>query len=172
MDHNGIHTWAARFFRSGALAFWYCIECGATDREIDDLAGELEDLSGEAEAPLVTITGPEPVSAREEWSLPDGSVLVRGEPCSASFRGYPIPALPETSSFTLVSGSGGERREFTPRYERSSTIEDCYILTRYRVVEDRLVKFRIHCCDYSDGRPVRIDEPNGNTILSGLRRLD
>ncbi len=166
---GGEHLWTARFFRSGSLAFWFCQSCGETDREIEQLNEPLEDISGYPDDfPMVVIRGETPSVQEKKWQLADGSVLVQGEPGSVEFRGFPIPGLPDSHCYVLTIAQTGEKREYTPRYERSSTMEDCFILTRYRIENSKLVKYRIHCCDYSDHRSVRIDEPNGNTILSGL----
>ena len=146
---GGKHLWTARFYRSGALAFWFCQSCGETDREVEDL------------------TVP-----RGEWALPDGSVLRRLEPGSVEFRGHPLPGLKDSHRFVLEIAGTGETREYAPSFQRSSSTDDCFILTRYRVEKDRLVKYRIHCCYYDDDRSVRIDEPNGNAILSGLVPLE
>lgn len=170
---GGEHLWTARFFRSGALAFWFCQKCGETDRDVEHLEEPLEDIAGfPDDFPTVVVRGITPERAEKKWRLADGSILVRGEPGSVEFRGFPIPGLPDSHRFALTVAETGEVREYAPRFERSSTMEDCFILTRYRIEGNRLVKYRIHCCDYADERPVRIDSPNGNTILSGLEPFD
>ena len=169
---GGKHSWTARFYRSGALAFWFCSSCGETDRDAESLSEPLEDITGfPDDSPEVTIRGEVPAPSGRRWILSDGSTLEEGEPGSVEFRGFPIPGLPDSHLYTLTIAETGETREYAPRFERSSTREDCFILTRFRIEEDRLVKYRIHCCDYSDEKPVRIDEPNGNTILSGLESV-
>lgn len=170
---GGKHLWTARFYRSGALAFWFCQSCGETDREVEDLTEPLEDMSGfPDDFPTVVFHGERPEVPRGEWALPDGSVLRRLEPGSVEFRGHPLPGLKDSHRFVLEIAGTGETREYAPSFQRSSSTDDCFILTRYRVEKDRLVKYRIHCCYYDDDRSVRIDEPNGNAILSGLVPLE
>lgn len=170
---GGKHLWTARFYRSGALAFWFCQSCGETDREVEDLTEPLEDMSGfPDDFPTVVFRGESPEEPRGEWALPDGSVLRRLEPGSVEFRGHPLPGLKDSHRFVLEIAGTGETREYAPSFQRSSSTDDCFILTRYRVENDRLIKYRIHCCYYDDDRSVRIDEPNGNAILSGLVPLE
>lgn len=167
---SGKHSWTARFYRSGALAFWFCSDCGETDRDVEHLQEPLEDITGFPDNfPALVVEGENPLSDHRRWKLPDGSILEEGDPGSVEFRGFPIPGLPDSYQYSLTISETGEKREYSPRYERSSTKEDCFILTRYRIVDDRLVKYRVHCCEYTEEKSVRIDEPNGNTILSGLQ---
>jgi len=163
------HLWTASFFRSGCLAFWFCSRCGETDREVGNLAEPLENTSGiPDDVPLVTIEGVIPEKQHRRWLLPDGSVLDEIEPGSTVFRGMPIPGLSDSYRYVLSIASTGEKRDFLPRRERSSAKEDCFILTRYRVEENRLIKYRIHCCECPDADSPAVDQPSGNAILTGL----
>lgn len=167
---SGIHLWTARFFKSGALAFWFCQDCGETDREVEHFEEQLEDLSGfPDDFPAVCFSGEKPPSPAGQWLLSDGSILRQGEPVSMNFRGNPIPGIPDSFQYTLTVKETDGKRKYIPGLERYSTSENCFILTRYRVENNRLVKYRIHCCQYPEDRSVRIDQPNGNTILSGLK---
>lgn len=165
------HLWTARFYQSGSLAFWFCSRCGDTDREVGQLNEPLEPPPAEGfeDSPGVTCQGEAPESSGREWDLSDGSVLAEGSPASVSFRGVPLPGIPDSHSYVLRLAHGGERR-FDPMLNRSSARGDCCILTRYRVHRGRLVKYRIHCCENADRKPVsvQVDEPSENTILSGL----
>ncbi len=167
---GGRHLWTAQFYQSGSLAFWFCSRCGDTYRDVGELHEPLEPPSAVSEdSTAVTIEGETPESPPRRWKLSDGSVLTEGFPASISFRGVPLPGIPDSHSYVLELSGGGERH-FTPMLDRSSARGDCCILTRYRVLQGRLVKYRIHCCENTDRKPVsvQVDEPSENTILSGL----
>ena len=166
---GGSHLWTASFFQSGALAFWFCSRCGETDREVGHFPEPLEDVSGASDdIPAVTFEGERPYTKTRRWHLADGSILEETEPGSTVFRGMSIPGLPDSHSYVLTIAGSGDKREFIPRRDRSSTKEDCFILTRFRVQGNRLVKYRIHCCECSDTGSAMVDEPSGNTILTDL----
>lgn len=168
---GGRHLWTAQFYQSGSLAFWFCSRCGDTDRDVGELNEPLEPPPAARfeDSPGVTFEGEVPEASKRRWKLSDGSMLVEGAQASVSFRGVPLPGIPDSHSYVLELAGGGERH-FTPMLDRSSARGDCYILTRYRVLQGRLVKYRIHCCENADHKPVsvQVDEPSENTILSGL----
>ncbi len=166
---NGIHLWTARFYRNGSLAFWFCSRCGETDRDVEHLENPLEDLSGgHVSTEPITIEGEKPLPDNRVWRLSDGSILKETEPASNVFRGYPIAGLSASNSYILRASATGEVREFVPARDRASAVEGCYILTRYCVENNKLIKYRIHCSEDQYSGEIRIDEPVGISILSDL----
>jgi hypothetical protein len=165
---NGGHLWRAAFFRRGAVAFWFCECCGETDRDIEQLDEPLEQNAADS-GELPSFTGERPPAFLDGWLLKDGSVLRRLEPCSVFFGGKPLPELPESHEFMLTLAETGETREYRARLDRSSNYDNSFMITRYAIDGDRLMKYRTHCRVDLDTGETTIDPPSVIAIISGLR---
>ncbi|PIE52462.1 hypothetical protein CSA37_06655 [Candidatus Fermentibacteria bacterium] len=163
------HLWTARFTINGSLAFWFCQRCGETDRDVKNVQEPLEDVSRIADEDCqFTLEGDKPIMPMRCWKLPDGSILKDVEPASISFCGKSIPGITETHSYVLREASTGKVREFLPERERSSDLEGHFILTRYAVIGNKLIKYRISCRTDRETGEVEIDEPAAVSILFNL----
>jgi hypothetical protein len=170
---NGEHFWTASFFKRGALAFWFCSSCGETDRATTGFSELLENTSGWVKDPFDTaVAGVEPPRSRGKWQLADFSVLIEGDPCSVSFSGTDIIGLPHAHEYILTDASGNVLREYKAGIERASLQENCFILTRFQVSGDRLIKYRIRCCDENHITPLYSGEASGISILFGLKPVE
>ncbi len=162
------HTWTPMFFLRGSLAFWFCSCCGNTDRDTSCLS---ESLQKEVEAPELTVSSKEPPASKREWNLLDGSILIEGEPCSTRYMGVSIPGLSFAHDYQLVDTSGSVLRKYMASRERASKHDDSFLITRYQVEGDHLIKYRIHCSGNELSEDLEIGEAVGIAILSDLQPL-
>ena len=160
------HIWTPMFFQRGSLAFWFCSCCGETDRDTSCLS---ESLDKGVEAPELTVSTDEPPVPKRKWNLLDGSVLLEDEPCSTRFMGESIPGLSFAHDYKLVDGSGSILRKYTASRERASKRDDSFLITRYQVEGENLIKYRIHCTGSKQGEDLEIGEAVGIAILSDLQ---
>lgn len=160
------HIWTPMFFQRGSLAFWFCSCCGETDRDTSCLS---ESLDKGVEAPELTVSSDEPPTSRRKWKLLDGSILIENEPCSTRFVGVSIAGLTFAHDYQLVDDTGSILRKYTAGRERASKVEDSFLITRYQVEGDHLIKYRIHCTGNKPGEDLEIGEAVGIAILSDLQ---
>jgi len=170
---NGEHLWTASFFKRGALAFWFCSSCGETDRDTGALSEPLEDTSGWAkeDSSDSAFAGVEPPPCSGKWLLADSSMLVEGEPCSVTFKGREITGLSSAHEYKLIDAAGTVMREYKAGIERASGQEKSFIITRFQILGDRLIKYRIRCCDDEQVDQPFAGEASGISILAGLKPM-
>ncbi len=164
---NNEHKWTARFYTRGALAFWFCSCCGEIDREIDSLSEPLEKAVSVDESSGVSIcaaTSPVPAG---KWALADGSILMEGEPSLTTFMGCRINGMPDSHEYSLADPGGEVVREYKASREKASNLEGSFILTRFQVENDQLIKYRVQC----NASEPQVNEASGIAILSGLKLL-
>jgi len=153
------------FYESGALAFWFCSRCGEVDRDTGSLAGPLDTVSSSEESGVeVSYCAVNPPVCARKWKLADGSVLIELAPCSVSYRGISIPGLTAAHRYDLSDAEGSVIRSYRAARERTSNMQEKYILTRFQVENNQLVKYRVSC----SGEDPCINEASGIAILTGL----
>lgn len=164
---NNEHTWTARFYTRGALAFWFCSCCGEVDREIDSLSEPLENAVLVDESSSVSICAIRSPAPTGKWVLADGSILMEGEPSLTTFMGYKINGMPESHEYSLADPGGKILREYKASREKASSLEGSFILTRFQVENNQLIKYRVQC----NASEPQVSEASGIAILSGLKLL-
>lgn len=161
---NG-HLWTAMFYESGALAFWFCSRCGEVDRDTGSLAGTLESFSFTDEYTAeVSYRAVDPPVFIRKWKLADGSILTELAPCSVSYRGMKIPGLTAAHRYDILDAEGSVIRSYRAARERTSNMQEKFILTRFQVENNQLVKYRVSC----NGEEPCVNEASGIAILTGL----
>ncbi len=165
---DGRHLWTAMFYESGALAFWFCSRCGEVDRDTGSLAGRLEGHFPSAGSDTeVSYCAVEPPVCMKKWRLADGSVLTELALCSVSYRGMKIPGLTAAHRYDLSDAEGNVIRSYRAARERTSSMQEKFILTRFQVENNQLVKYRVSC----SGEEPCVSEASGIAILTGLTAL-
>ncbi len=153
------------FYESGALAFWFCSRCGEVDRDTGSLTEPLDIVApvDESEGGVRYCAVIPPVFLRK-WKLADGSILTELAPCSVSYRGVKIPGLTSAHRYDLSDAEGNVIRSYRAARERTSNMQEKFILTRFQVENNQLVKYRVSC----SGEDPCINEASGIAILTGL----
>ena len=168
MDCKGIeHHWTARFYTRGALAFWFCSCCGEVDRNTDNLQEPLEKPILDNDLFTVNICSVESPVPAGKWELADGSILVEGEPSQTAFMGFHIPGISSSHEYSLIDPLGEIVREYKASREKASSLEGSFILTRFQVENNQLVKYRVQC---NTSEP-QVNEATGIAILSDLKSI-
>lgn len=168
MDREGReHHWTARFYTRGALAFWFCSCCGAVDRNTDNLQEPLEKTISDSDSFTVDICSVKSPVPTGRWELADGSTLVEGEPSQTAFMGFHITGIPSSHEYSLTDSCGEIVREYRSSREKASNLEGSFILTRFQVENNQLVKYRVQC---NTSEP-QVNEATGIAILSDLKLI-
>lgn len=165
--NNNEHKWTARFYTRGALAFWFCSCCGEVDRETGSLSEPLENAVSVNESSVVSICSVKPPVPTGKWTLADGSILMEGEPSLSTFMGYKINGMPDSHEYSLADSGGEIVREYKASREKASNLEGRFIVTRFQVDNNQLVKYRVQC----NASEPQVNEASGIAILSGLKLL-
>lgn len=170
--HKGEHTWFALFYKSGGLAYWKCVDCGKSDRQIEQLSERLDYINSWIKTPpeLIARGDVPPVSIRK-WVTSEGDILVEGDPSSIHFVGLVIPGLDEAHSYVGYGKDKHIKELYNPSRERHGKYSDHYTLMRYQVIGTALVQFRSHCFEESTYDTPNAGKPKKKKILSGLRLL-
>ncbi len=164
--------WVAFFLKSGRLAYWQCESCGIADREIEPLPEPLDSPSGWFESPPgLTARGACPPTIARRWAIVEGLTLFEGEPSSTHFEGEPIPGLTEAHTYVERDQNGNIQKIYEPGRERLEKYSEHYVLTRFQVVGDALVRFESYCFEDSMFDIPHADKPKQITVLSGLKSL-
>ncbi|MCK5842294.1 MAG: hypothetical protein KAH31_09015 [Candidatus Sabulitectum sp.] len=164
---NNEHRWTARFYTRGALAFWFCSCCGEVDREIDSLSEPLENAVSVDESSTVSFCSRRFPAPTGKWALADGSILIEGEPGLTTFMGYKINGIKDSHEYSLADPGGEIVREYKAGREKASNLEGSFILTRFQVENDQLIKYRVQC----NVSEPQVNEASEIAILSGLKLL-
>ncbi len=158
------HHWTARFYPRGALAFWFCNSCGEVDRNTDDLREPLKETISDSDSFTVDICLVKSPVPTAKWALADGSILIEREPSQTTFMGFRITGMTNSHEYSLTDPSGEIVREYKASREKASNQEGSFILTRFQVENDQLVKFRVQC----NTNEPEVNEASGIAILSDL----
>ena len=168
MDREGMeHHWTARFYTRGSLAFWFCSCCGEVDRSTNNLREPLEKSISDIDSFTVDICSVKSPVPTGKWELADGSILVEGEPSQTAFMGFHITGIPSSHEYSLTDPGGEIVREYTSSREKASNLEGSFILTRFQVESNQLIKYRVQC---NTGEP-QVSEASGIAILSDLKPI-
>lgn len=168
-DEHVEHIWTARFYESGALAFWFCSRCGEVDRDTGDISESLENIKNPSG---VVFSGEEPPISIRKWKLTDGSVLIEGDFCSVSCRGTDLPTVSRAHEYDLTDIDGVVIREYRALRERVSSHEESFLLTRFQVENGQLIKYRIHCTEKNDPDGTDIRESSSIGIIFDLKPVE
>ncbi|MCD4708279.1 MAG: hypothetical protein K8S62_11145 [Candidatus Sabulitectum sp.] len=166
---NNEHVWTARFYEGGSLAFWFCSRCGEIDRDAGILSESLESTKNPSG---VVFPGKEPPISDRKWGLTDGSVLIEGNPCSVSFRGTDIPTISRAHEYDLTDTDGAVIREYRAFRERVSSNEESFILTRFQVEGNHLIKYRIRCIEKNNPNEADVGECSSIAIIFNLKPVE
>jgi hypothetical protein len=159
------HLWTAMFYESGGLAFWFCSRCGEVDRDTGSLTDRLEGHFPSVDSdPEVSYCAVAPPMCVRKWKLADGSILAELAPCSVSYRGINIPGLTAAHQYEILDAEGSVIRSYRASRERTSSTQEKFILTRFQVENNQLVKYRVSC----NGEVPCVSEASGIAILTGL----
>jgi len=164
---NNEHQWTARFYTRGALAFWFCSSCGEVDRNTDNLIEPLGNTISVDDSSSVSVCSEDSPVPTKRWVLADGSVLIEREMSLSSFMGFAIAGMPNSHEYSLAEPGGEIAREYKASREKASNLEGSFLLTRFQVKNDQLIKYRVQC----DSREPQVNEASGIAILSDLKLL-
>ena len=170
---NSIHIWGAHFQQSGRLAYWKCESCGREEKQIDIVPEALEKFSGWIEEPLRLIAiGSDPPKSERKWSTGRQTVLVEKEPSTIHYLGLQIPGLTTAHTYFEYSQKGGIHEIYQPEKRLIRLNDDHYIIIRYQVVENKLIRYESHCFEDSMFEIPNTSEPTESVVLSGLKLLN